>query len=290
MLCKSCAFQWFSSSSPSMSGEFTADLTDGPMWMQRHPFPWGHPRHHGVYPATYMGDALSYTPSTAGQQRCRTRSFESNNVHGRLRDTKSTTSSEASKKNGSSTLKGKNARNWNERTANGNNFVELGNKHKQSSKYRGVSWHKRDKGFVARVWRNGQAKHLGIFSNEVAAALAVDKALLAIHGPHAKKLNFPKRNQPKGLLETTLSPTLQLVTSSAEQRGKERNTRPDREAGVRTIKAKRKRRRSGESNKPNTIKHGQGRVRRIRARSPKASDRDTHILSSPVYAPKESQG
>ena len=66
-----------------------------------------------------------------------------------------------------------------------------GVKRQQSSKYKGVSWHKRDKAYVARVWWNGRSEHLGIFSCEIMAALAVDKRLLALHGPDAKNLNFP---------------------------------------------------------------------------------------------------
>ena len=75
--------------------------------------------------------------------------------------------------------------------------------HKRSSKYKGVSWHNRNNSYIARIWYNGKSKHLGVFRNEVAAALAVDKATLEMHGLHAKKLNFPDAGERAELMRET---------------------------------------------------------------------------------------
>lgn len=78
-------------------------------------------------------------------------------------------------------------------------------KREQSSKYRGVCWHKRYKSWVSRLSVNGKSMHLGIFENEIAAALAVDKKLIALHGEKATKLNFPDPLTRKRLKEQLLN-------------------------------------------------------------------------------------
>ena len=45
-----------------------------------------------------------------------------------------------------------------------------------SSRYKGVSWHKRDKKFYAAIKLNGKSKHLGTFIDEREAAGAYDAA------------------------------------------------------------------------------------------------------------------
>mmetsp|Transcript_13175 Transcript_13175/g.21387 ORF Transcript_13175/g.21387 Transcript_13175/m.21387 type:complete len:333 (-) Transcript_13175:2034-3032(-) len=62
-----------------------------------------------------------------------------------------------------------------------------------SSKYRGVSWHKRDKRWVARAWIQGKTENLGTYTKEEHAALAVDEKIIQIFGEdHSpQSLNFP---------------------------------------------------------------------------------------------------
>mmetsp|Transcript_4183 Transcript_4183/g.7333 ORF Transcript_4183/g.7333 Transcript_4183/m.7333 type:complete len:432 (+) Transcript_4183:167-1462(+) len=71
----------------------------------------------------------------------------------------------------------------------------------QSSRFRGVSWHKRDKAWVARVWNNGKSEHVGVFSSEVRAALAVDLKLIEYRG-NPEILNFPDPKEREKLIET----------------------------------------------------------------------------------------
>ncbi len=59
-----------------------------------------------------------------------------------------------------------------------------------SSKYKGVSWHKREKNWVASIQFNGKIYHLGYFENEIDAAKAYDKKASQLHGEFAC-LNFP---------------------------------------------------------------------------------------------------
>lgn len=61
-----------------------------------------------------------------------------------------------------------------------------------SSKYRGVSWHKRDRKWLARTWVDGKIEHLSCHKDEKMAALAVDLRTLEHFGDRVKKsLNFP---------------------------------------------------------------------------------------------------
>lgn len=48
---------------------------------------------------------------------------------------------------------------------------------KSSSKYTGVSWHKRAKKWTSQIWNNDKLKHLGYFTDEHEASLAYQKAL-----------------------------------------------------------------------------------------------------------------
>lgn len=48
---------------------------------------------------------------------------------------------------------------------------------KASSIYKGVSYHKRDECYMARVWENSKPKHIGSFKSELLAAVAVDRKL-----------------------------------------------------------------------------------------------------------------
>lgn len=46
-----------------------------------------------------------------------------------------------------------------------------------SSKYKGVSWHKRDKNWCVKIWLGGERKYLGSFENEYEAHLCYQNAL-----------------------------------------------------------------------------------------------------------------
>jgi len=69
--------------------------------------------------------------------------------------------------------------NWNRRKAPG-----------QHSKFKGVSWHRRDLVWVAKIMCHHKAKWLGSFKNEHVAALAYDAAAKKLFGDFAR-LNFP---------------------------------------------------------------------------------------------------
>jgi len=70
-----------------------------------------------------------------------------------------------------------------------------------ASRFRGVSWHRRDNVWLARAWKDGKTRHLGCFRSEEVAALAVDLRHIANCGEHGRVLNFPDREQRKVLFE-----------------------------------------------------------------------------------------
>lgn len=59
-----------------------------------------------------------------------------------------------------------------------------------TSKFRGVSWHKRDLIWHAQIRADGKQIHIGYFENEIDAARAYDAAALKYFGKGAY-LNFP---------------------------------------------------------------------------------------------------
>jgi hypothetical protein len=58
-----------------------------------------------------------------------------------------------------------------------------------SSKFRGVSWHKRDEKWVANICCDGRKQYLGAFTDEIVAAKAYDEAARIKEGPGAN-VNF----------------------------------------------------------------------------------------------------
>lgn len=61
-----------------------------------------------------------------------------------------------------------------------------------TSGYKGVSWSKKDRKWVAHTRYNDRKIYLGSFTKAIKAAQAYDKAALQYHGDFAK-LNFPER-------------------------------------------------------------------------------------------------
>jgi len=76
-------------------------------------------------------------------------------------------------------------------TTQQNNHNRSKNRHSVSI-YKGVTWHSRDKIWIARITFNSQVHHLGSFVNEIDAAIAYDTAAIIYFGSFAR-LNFPTR-------------------------------------------------------------------------------------------------
>jgi len=99
-----------------------------------------------------------------------------------------------------------------------------------SSSFRGVSWHKRSKKWIARIWDGNRSLHVGIFSSEVQAALAVDVHLKAL-GAETRLFNIPdpvkremymKTLEAQGLLLPSFDRAMKVVLdsrASVEQEG-----------------------------------------------------------------------
>ena len=58
------------------------------------------------------------------------------------------------------------------------------------SRYKGVSWHKRQKKWAVRIAKRGKGIHLGSFDDEIEAAVAYDRKAEVLFGEFAY-LNFP---------------------------------------------------------------------------------------------------
>lgn len=54
-----------------------------------------------------------------------------------------------------------------------------------SSRFKGVSWHKRDKKWAANIGMNGKQKHLGYFATEQEAADVYEQAAKTMFGDYA---------------------------------------------------------------------------------------------------------
>ena len=61
-------------------------------------------------------------------------------------------------------------------------------KRKQSaqSKYKGVCWHKGGKKWISKINPNGRTIYLGLFKNEIDAAIAYNKAAMKHFGEYAR--------------------------------------------------------------------------------------------------------
>jgi hypothetical protein len=72
----------------------------------------------------------------------------------------------------------------------------LGNSRKRAgttSRYKGVSWHKQNKKWVAYIGVDGSLHHLGCFTSEEAAARAYNRAARAAWGDFACLNDVPPR-------------------------------------------------------------------------------------------------
>ena len=67
---------------------------------------------------------------------------------------------------------------------------------KNTSKYRGVCWHKPTRKWKAEVYYNGKSHYLGVFSDERTAAEAYDAEALEHQGDKAKT-NFDSKEKEK---------------------------------------------------------------------------------------------
>jgi len=73
-----------------------------------------------------------------------------------------------------------------------------------SSKFRGVSLHRRDGRWFARLSVKNEVRFLGSYDSEQAAALAVDDEEIRVRGSAATKLNFPDAQEREALRERLL--------------------------------------------------------------------------------------
>lgn len=84
----------------------------------------------------------------------------------------------------------------NNRRANLRIATHTENQHNRSaiggiSSFKGVSWHNQRNMYMARICSNKKQRTLGLFDNEVDAALSYDRAARKFHGEFAS-LNFPE--------------------------------------------------------------------------------------------------
>lgn len=80
------------------------------------------------------------------------------------------------------------------RRQNAANTLKLRRKSPQSSVFKGIYWHKRDRCWLTRIYVAGKRKEVGRFPHEIAAAMAYDIAAKDIYGSYAH-LNFPHSQQ-----------------------------------------------------------------------------------------------
>ncbi len=76
---------------------------------------------------------------------------------------------------------------------NGQNMASIA---RGRSMYKGVTWDKRSKKWVAKIQGNGKRTHIGTFKNDIDAARAYDKKASQLHGQFAC-LNFPSEAQSR---------------------------------------------------------------------------------------------
>ena len=73
-------------------------------------------------------------------------------------------------------------------------------KDKILSRFRGVTWNKRNSKWLAKISFKGKTRYIGTYFDEVAAAKAFDEEARALRGSSAK-VNFPQNAEEKALTE-----------------------------------------------------------------------------------------
>jgi len=73
------------------------------------------------------------------------------------------------------------------------------------SKYKGVTWGKLQKKWLATICKAGEKQHLGSFDNETDAAIAYDRTAQKLHAQFAY-LNFPALAKFRKILRTIIFP------------------------------------------------------------------------------------
>lgn len=90
-----------------------------------------------------------------------------------------------------------------------------------SSIYKGVSWHKRDECYMARVWVDAASKHIGSYKQEMKAAIEVDKALKKL-GRDKTHMNFSsnlERDIALSILKNNETTTADTSSGSVDNNG-----------------------------------------------------------------------
>lgn len=77
-------------------------------------------------------------------------------------------------------------------TASQNSMNSTGRVHTRKSKYKGVSWIRRDEKWAAKIEINNKKIILGVFNSQIQAARVYDKKAKELFGQYAR-LNFPKK-------------------------------------------------------------------------------------------------
>jgi hypothetical protein len=75
------------------------------------------------------------------------------------------------------------------------------------SRYKGISWHKRQKKWAVRIGKRGKGIHLGSFDDQIEAAVAYDRKAEKLFGEFAY-LNFPDLLEFRKHLKKCLLPAI----------------------------------------------------------------------------------
>jgi len=140
----------------------------------------------------------------------------------------------------------------------------------RSSKYRGVSWHKRGKKWIARIWVQQRSVHLGVFSSEIKAALAVDKKLIEMDD--RSQLNFPDDSLREQLFQSFRHDSKRQQSTSLRA-GSHRNSNSD----YGSVEKNSSHGSTDNSHDPN---EGPERINKTKSGSSSASNTDSHSSGS----------
>ncbi len=91
----------------------------------------------------------------------------------------------------------------------------------RSSKYRGVSWNKKGKMFLAQLYVGGKHVFRGLFEDEIDAAMAYNAVALQYHGKFAKPNIIDGYSEVIVPLDTVTTPGLSTANNALSARGME---------------------------------------------------------------------